>query len=53
MYATIDQIVLEGGFAVTAVCEILDVSRSGFYAWQRVAGSEVRRRPRLGDATLI
>ena len=32
--AAIDQLVTGGGLAVTAVCETLAVSRSGFYAWQ-------------------
>ena len=35
MYAAIDQLVTGSGLAVTAVCHVLTVSRSGFYAWQQ------------------
>ena len=35
MYAAIDQLVTGSGLAVTAVCHVLAVSRSGFYAWQQ------------------
>lgn len=35
MYAAIDQLVTGGGLAVTAVCHVLAVSRSGFYVWQQ------------------
>ena len=34
MYAVIDRLVTGIGLAVTAVCQALSVSRSGFYAWQ-------------------
>lgn len=34
VYAAVDQVVLEGGIAVQSVCETLQVSRSGFYAWR-------------------
>lgn len=34
MYAGIDQLVLEESFAASAVCNALEVSRSGFYAWR-------------------
>jgi len=34
MYAGIDQLVLREGFAASAVCHLLEVSRSGFYAWR-------------------
>lgn len=34
MYAGIDQLVVTDGFAAAAVCDLLDVSRSGFYAWR-------------------
>jgi len=34
VYAAIDQLVTGSGLAVTAVCHVLAVSRSGFYAWQ-------------------
>ena len=34
MYAAIDRLVTGSGLAVAAVCRMLHVSRSGFYAWQ-------------------
>ena len=34
MYAGIDQLVVTECFAASAVCDLLDVSRSGFYAWR-------------------
>jgi putative transposase len=34
MYAGIDQLVLREEFAASAVCDLLEVSRSGFYAWR-------------------
>ncbi len=34
MYAGIDQLVLREDFAASAVCDLLEVSRSGFYAWR-------------------
>ncbi len=40
VYAGIDQVVLTEGFAASAVCEALDVSRSGFYAWRSEAESQ-------------
>ena len=33
LYAAIDQVVAANGFAVTAVCDVLQVSRSAYYAW--------------------
>jgi transposase InsO family protein len=35
VYAAVDQIVLDKHFAASQVCDVLDVSRSGFYAWRR------------------
>lgn len=35
MYAGIDQLIIQEGFAASAVCGLLEVSRSGFYAWRR------------------
>lgn len=35
MYAAIDQIVLSEPVAASQVCDALEVSRSGFYAWRR------------------
>lgn len=37
MYAAIDQIVLGGLMAASQVCDVLEVSRSGFYAWRQSA----------------
>jgi len=41
VYAGVDQIVLRDGFAASAVCALLEVSRSGFYAWR--SSQESRR----------
>lgn len=41
MYAGIDQLVLTESFAASAVCDALEVSRSGFYAWR--SGEESQR----------
>jgi transposase InsO family protein len=37
VYAAIDQIVLDGPVAASQACDLLEVSRSGFYAWRRGA----------------
>jgi len=34
VYAAIEQIAIGEGGAVSAICDVLSVSRSGFYAWQ-------------------
>jgi putative transposase len=34
VYAGIDQLVITESFAASKVCELLEVSRSGFYAWR-------------------
>lgn len=39
MYAGIDQLVLTERFAASAMCELLEVSRSGFYAWRSLQES--------------
>lgn len=41
MYAALDQIVICDHVAASAVCNLLDVSRSGFYAWR--SGRESKR----------
>jgi len=41
VYAGIDQVVLTESFAASAVCDAMEVSRSGFYAWR--SGEESRR----------
>jgi transposase InsO family protein len=46
VYAGIDQLVLTEGFQASKVCDLLGVSRSGFYAWRSAQESrrEVRDR---------
>jgi transposase InsO family protein len=46
VYAGIDQLVLTEGFRASKVCDLLEVSRSGFYTWRRTQESrrEVRDR---------
>lgn len=34
MFATVEQIAISESFAVSSICEVLSVSRSGFHAWQ-------------------
>ena len=49
MYAGIDQLVIRDQFRASKVCDLLEVSRSGFYAWR--SGQESRREVR--DRELI
>jgi transposase InsO family protein len=35
VYAAIEQVIQAEGYAVTAVCDTLGVSRAGYYAWRR------------------
>lgn len=44
VYAAIDQIVITSQIAASAVCDLLDVSRSGFYSWR--SGQESVRTAR-------
>jgi len=44
VYAGIDQLVVTERFAASAVCDLLEVSRSGFYAWR--SGAESLREKR-------
>ena len=44
MYAGIDQLVLREGFAASAVCDLLEASRSGFYAWRTRPPSAAEQR---------
>jgi transposase InsO family protein len=46
VYAGIDQIVLRDNFTAAAVCDLLEVSRSGFYAWRSLQESERTERDR-------
>ena len=49
VYAGIDQLVITESFKASKVCDLLEVSRSGFYAWH--SGQESRRGVR--DRELI
>jgi putative transposase len=49
VYAGIDQLVITEGFKAANVCDVLEVSRSGFYAWR--SGQASRRAVR--DRELI
>jgi transposase InsO family protein len=49
VYAGIDQLVISERFRASKVCDLLEVSRSGFYAWR--SGQESRREAR--DRELI
>ena len=63
MYTGIDQIVLREGYAAAAVCNLLEVSRSGFYAWRSTQDSRRAARDQellpvieevwVGDITYI
>jgi putative transposase len=44
VYAGIDQIVLRENYAASAVCDLLEVSRSGFYAWRSAQESNREER---------
>jgi transposase InsO family protein len=44
VYAGIDQLVIAESFAASTVCGLLEVSRSGFYAWR--SGEESLREER-------
>jgi len=35
MYAAVHEMTHPGRFAATAVCDVLDISRSGYYAWRQ------------------
>ena len=46
VYAGIDQLVLIEGFAASNVCDLLEVSRSGFYTWRGAQESAREARDR-------
>jgi hypothetical protein len=46
VYAGIDQIVLRENYAASLVCDLLEVSRSGFYAWRSAQESQREERDR-------
>ena len=35
MYAAVQEMALPGQFPATAVCDVLDISRSGYFAWRQ------------------
>lgn len=49
VYAGIDQLVITEGFKASKVCDLLEVSRSGFYAWR----SDQESRREVRDRELI
>ncbi len=49
MFAAIDQIVISDSLAASRVCDLLEVSRSGFYSWRK----EQRTNRELKDRELI
>jgi putative transposase len=46
MYALIEQLTLEGAFPLVALCDVLEVSRAGYYAWHSEHETENQRRDR-------
>jgi putative transposase len=44
MYAAVHEMTHPGLFAATAVCDVLDISRSGYYAWRQGSPSERAQR---------
>ena len=46
MYALIEQLALESAFPLAALCDVLEVSRAGYYAWQSAAESARQQRDR-------
>jgi putative transposase len=49
VFAAVDQMVVADGFAAAFVCDVLGVSRSGFYTWR----SEAESRRSLRDRKLM
>ena len=48
MYAAVHEMTHVGQFAATAVCDVLDISRSGYYAWrQGVPSARAERNAEL------
>jgi transposase InsO family protein len=46
VYALIEQLTLEGSFPLVVVCDTLEVSRAGYYAWHSAADSTQQQRDR-------
>jgi hypothetical protein len=49
VYAAVEAIARDGALATAAVCDVLAVSRSAFYAWQR--GVPSARAERVAELT--
>ena len=47
MYAAVHEMTHPGQFAAIAVCDVLDISRSGYYAWRQGVLSLRAQRPVL------
>ena len=46
MYALLEQLTLQAAFPVAALCETLEVSRAGYYAWRSDSQSAQQERDR-------
>jgi hypothetical protein len=46
VYALIEQLTLEGAFPLLALCDVLQVSRAGYYAWHAEHETANQRRDR-------
>lgn len=46
MYALSEQLTLEGAFPLVSLCDVLEVSRAGYYAWHSEHETENQRRDR-------
>jgi transposase InsO family protein len=46
MYALIEQLTLEGAFPLVALCDVLEVSRAGYYAWHSEQETASQQRDR-------
>lgn len=46
MYALLEQLTLQAAFPLAALCETLEVSRAGYYAWRSEAQSAQEKRDR-------
>jgi transposase InsO family protein len=46
MYALLEQLTLQGSFPLASLCETLEVSRAGYYAWRSESQSTQEQRDR-------
>jgi len=46
MYAVIEQLTLHGSFPLASLCDTLEVSRAGYYAWRSESQSTQEQRDR-------